>query len=369
MKPSTRGSGRVFKPGNSRFWHCAFYHAGKEIRESTGVEYLDPDPDDKVQKAALRYLRARVDAVRAERAGGPALITPEQRRVTVNELLDGLEADYKARHKWNKKVGCLVKPLRAYFGHLRAVDISKTSVTGYMVKLQTEGYRDSSINRRVQLLLQSFTIAEREAPKVKRLSEVGNERQGYFERAEWLRFHACLPDYLKDFFLFAYLLGWRKGSIAKLKWSDVDGTRVLLRAENSKNRKPVTCPAIAPGIAGIIEQRRAHQVDGCPYVFHYTKKGKTRPIGDIRKAWAAAAKLAGLENKIPHDFCRTAIRNLIAAGVDEATAMRICGRRTRAIFDRYSVRNEENSERALIALDAHLREQDVQQPMLTNQLQ
>jgi integrase len=164
-------------------------------------------------------------------------------------------------------------------------------------------------------------------------------------------------------------LGWRKGSIAKLKWTDIDGTRVLLRAENSKNRKPVTCPAIAPRIAEIIERRRAQKVEGCPYVFHYARNGKTRPVGDIRKAWAAAAELAGLEEKIPHDFCRTAIRNLIAAKVDEATAMRICGRRTRAIFDRYSVRNEENSERALIALDAHLRGLDEQQPVLTTSVQ
>jgi integrase len=201
------------------------------------------------------------------------------------------------RHKWNKKVACLVKPLRAYFGHIRAVDLSKIVVTNYMVKLQAEGYADASINRRTQLLSQAFTIADRVPPKVKRLSECANVRQGYFERGEWLLFRECLPDYLQDFFEFAYLLGWRKGSIAKLKWSDIDGTRVLLRAENSKNRKPVTCPAIAPGIAEIIERRRAQQVEGCPYVFHYTRNGKTRPIGDTRKTRSQLRSWQGSKRK------------------------------------------------------------------------
>lgn len=363
MKHSTRGLGRIFKPGNSRFWHCAYYRAGKEHRESTHVEILEIDDvkkRERNERDALAYLKKKIDEVRAERGGGPLMATAEQKKITINQLLDGLKVDYEARHKWNKKVECLVKPLRSYFGHVRAVDLTKTMVTAYAVKLQGEGYRDSSINRRVQLLLQSFTIAERDAPKVKRLSEVGNERKGFFERADFLRVVEHLPDYLKDFCRFAYITGWRKGAVTKLEWSDVDDSKVYLRAINSKNRKPVTVP-VKDEIAEIIKRRQAGRVlenkgaiSLARYVFH--RDGKR--VGDFRKAWTSACDAAGVSGRIFHDLRRTAARNLVAAGVPESVAMSVTGHLTSHVFKRYSISSEAQKETALRDLTERFRIED-----------
>jgi len=183
-----------------------------------------------------------------------------------------------------------------------------------------------------------------------KLYRPNNPRQGFVNPGDFAAIVGHLPDYLQDPARFAYLMGWRSGELKTLTWSEVDrstGT-ITLRREYSKNGQPRGLP-ITEALAAILDRRAEDRPSLTPYVFHY-RGGQ--PLKDFRKAWNAATKAAGFTGILFHDLGRSAVRNLINAGVPEKVAMEISGHRTRAIFDRYHIVTTEDTAKALAAVAA-----------------
>src|SRR5215831_16768604 len=86
--------------------------------------------------------------------------------------------------------------------------------------------------------------------------------------------------------------------------------------------------------------RTEQQCPGCPWIFH--RHGQR--LASLRIAWRRGCEAVGLgrmvehelkgrkvwQGKIPHDFRRTAVRNMIRAAVPQAVAMAISGHKTQS---------------------------------------
>ncbi|PYU14604.1 MAG: hypothetical protein DMG29_09275, partial [Acidobacteria bacterium] len=77
-----------------------------------------------------------------------------------------------------------------------------------------------------------------------------------------------------------------------------------------------------------------------------------RPVLDFRASWSALVKAAGLPGLLLHDMRRTAVRNMVRAGISKHVAKKISGHTTDSIFDRYDITDEQDLTDAARKLEA-----------------
>jgi integrase len=147
--------------------------------------------------------------------------------------------------------------------------------------------------------------------------EEDNARQGFVDHRAFVFLRSNLSAYLRDPITFLYLSGWRLGEVKALERRDVDlaGGVVHSRPEISKNKDGRLLP-LSGELFEIMDRARAKRQPDCPFVFHR----ENGPVGDFRKAWSTPCKAAGLHPILVHYLRRTAVRNMVCAGIPDRQA-------------------------------------------------
>ncbi len=355
-----RGKGSLFKRGN--VWWYAVSYRGRAIREST---------EETDKKKAQGKLNAKLDELAGARAGHGRVITPDVKAVKVKALLDALLVDYELRgvkslpqvrahlgYPAKKNAEAVSTKIVGAFGHWRVVDLvdGDAAIERYIRDRIAHGASPATVNRETQLFAQALTPffakkLRQPMPTIRRFSEKGNARKGFFERADFEAVLAQITDRaVADFLSWFYWTGMRPKEIGSLTWADYDAETSTLRlhARDAKTGYGRVIP-LENELRAIIDRRIKARRFACPFMFH--RAGE--PMGDFRKTWLSACRAAGFTvtvdrdgqtieraAKLRYDLRRTAVRNMVRAGVDPAVAMKISGHRTRAVFDRYNIIDE-----------------------------
>jgi len=343
--------GSIYKRG--RIWWIKYYKNGKPFSESTGSTK---------KTVAKRLLEQREGEIAQGKLPGIYFD-----KIRFDELAEDFLRDYKINQKKSlRRAKTSVNHLKRFFTGVRVTAITTAEIRKYIETRMREGAANATINRELAALKRMLNLgAQCTPPKVDRVPHIpmlreDNVRKGFFEHWEFLALREALPDHLKGLVTFGYKTGWRKSEITNLKWSHVDMENGIVRLEpgETKNEQGRVI-YLDDELKEILQKQwavRKEKKTLLPYVF-LNAKG-TDKIKSFRKSWLRACRVAGIGSKIFHDLRRTAVRNMVRAGVPERVAMMISGHKTRSIFDRYNIVSDRDLKAAAKRQQEYLEKQN-----------
>ena len=149
---------------------------------------------------------------------------------------------------------------------------------------------------------------------------------------------------------FMFFTGCRLGAAQKITWAMVnrDATEIELPGEITKSGDPLVLPLVGKGLDRVSAMLQRM----------FRKDGPVFCTMNLRKAWYRACEKLGLgtydkvqrhyQGLTVHDLRRSAVRNLIRAGVPRGVAMTITGHKTEAVFERYNITDSADVRDALV---------------------
>jgi integrase len=332
------GFGHIYQRGP--YWWIKYYdHGAAKYESSKSTE----------EQAAKDLLKKRL----AEVVTGP--VTPG--RVTIAELLDDCQSFYDSNRKSAETFAkSYINKLKASWKRYRVAQVTTAKLIEYQKRRQSDGVSNATINREMAMLRRAFSLGKAATPaKVAVVPHFpmlpeDNARRGFLEPEQYRALLAALPPEIQPLLVVGYHTGARKAELLTLRWSEVNLAEKTIALYRTKTGAARVLPIYGDMVA-TLETQRAATPKRCSWVFH--RAGA--PIKDFRKTWEDACTRAGVTGLLFHDLRRSAVRNMVRAGIPERVVMSISGHKTRAVFDRYNITSmkdlTEAGEKAAAFLD------------------
>ena len=177
-------------------------------------------------------------------------------------------------------------------------------------------------------------------PRIEMLPE-DNVREGIVGHDNYLRLRETIisAGYWRYALLLVigYHVGAREGELLSIQWPQVDfkAGEIRLTAPTTKTKKARVLPIYVEMKAWLdmAPADRDSKYPKCQWVFQ--KNGER--MGFNWRTWHSLCALAGVPSLLFHDLRRTALTNMVRAGIPEKVAMEVTGHRTRKTFERYHI--------------------------------
>jgi integrase len=341
----------------SKYLYFAFYQGSKQ-------KFVNTKTND-AEQAYAQLLEARGQVSRGER-----LLPSEVARLRFDDLI-GLLMDYYREKKpasiykrytedgGTEEVFAGLDKMRTFFKQMPVTEITAMKLQDYTKWRRKEGDADATIRRQLGRLRSAFhraqeldLLTDSHIPTFS-LPKDSDARTGFMDIEDFLKFRQQMPERLRLTVTFLYYTGCRSGAAAKITWQMVskDCSEIEMAGKIMKSGKPHTIPLVGPlaEIAAMLREKRKSFPKPTDrvldfYAFRGTWNRTCNRLG-LGKYDKKLRHYAGLK---PHDFRRSAARNLIKAGVDRRTAMKITGHKTEHIFERYNIKTNDDVKDALI---------------------
>jgi integrase len=280
-----------------------------------------------------------------------------------------IEAQYRGGKKTRglrsiKPVEVALRALKEHFANKRVKLIKHSDIEKYKhVRLDTpkangEERAIATVNRELELLRAMMRFAQREGyilispfergdSLISKADETKRERVLMHDEERRL-LNACTGRraHLRPLLIAALDTAARRGELFKLKWSDVDFTKRLIRL-----RATTTKTATARTI--FITTRLYEELDKLWQESPQNSEMLVFGITDtVKTAFASACREAGIEGFRFHDCRHTAITRMIAAGMPSAEVMKRSGHTQHSTFARYVNPSDDQVSKSASLLDS-----------------
>ena len=351
MPRGKSGSSQPFKRSGSQNWYIRYTVPGETVERTESTHTTN--------EAEARKILAKKQSEANDGKVGP-------RGVTVGNLLDlYLDEKRRAGRPLASADGYVRLHLGPAFGKLIAERITTDHINRFIAVKKTAEYANASINRWLEALGRAYTIGRewtppkvRTVPKIEMLDETGNVREGFLTHEQYEALLPELPPHQQMLLVLGFHLGMRKGELEKLRWDQVDWQANSIRLEKAQTKsKQARLAPLYGALRKYLESAYIARDANCPTIVAYeiapkTKPGERTSVKGTKTAWNSARIRAGVPDILIHDLRRTAVRNMVRAGIPEKTAMLISGHKTRSMFDRYTIIDEKDIELAGQKLEA-----------------